>query len=115
MKTCIIYHNARCSKSREALACLQNNGIHPTIIEYLKRPLSLTEVCELRSKFELQDFIRTNEPLFKQLKLSLENESQALEAVAKEPILMQRPIVIYDGKAVIARPSEVILKLIRCD
>lgn len=108
-----IYHNPRCSKSREALALLQQHQIQPIIIEYLKHPLSLDEIIKLKSHFNLKDFVRYNEPIFKTLSLDLENEEQVLNAVSQEPVLMQRPIITYAEKAVIARPIERLLALIK--
>jgi len=112
MKIFTIYHNPRCSKSREALEILQNHSIQPVVVEYLKTPLNLEALKQLQAHFELKDFVRHNEPIFKELNLSLDNESQVLEAMLKEPILMQRPIVTYDAMAVIARPPENVLMLI---
>lgn len=115
MTTLTIYHNPRCSKSRQALEMLENHGIHPVIVEYLKTPLSFEEIKKLRAHFALQDFIRQEEPVFKTLNLTLDNESEVLRAIAKEPILMQRPI-ITDGKtAIIARPPEKVLAFIQDD
>lgn len=112
MKTCIIYHNPRCSKSRKALDILQSHHIQPTIVEYLKVPFTLGQLKELRSHFNLSDFVRTNEPIFKQLNLGLADELSLLEAILKHPILLQRPIVIYGENAIIARPPEKVLELI---
>lgn len=112
MKQFTLYHNPRCSKSRKALEILQNHGIHPVIIEYLKTPLSLEQITQLRAHFDLKDFIRHNEPIFKELQLTLENETQVLKAISKNPILMQRPILTCDAKAIIARPPEKVLELI---
>jgi arsenate reductase len=107
-----IYHNPRCSKSRQALEILQSHSIHPTIIEYLKTPLNLDEIMKLRSHFDLKDFIRQDEAIFKELELNLNNETDILHALLKEPILMQRPIITYGEKAIIARPPEKVLALI---
>lgn len=107
-----IYHNPRCSKSRQVLEILQSHGIHPVIIEYLKDPLSLEQLRQLLSHFNLSEFVRDNEPVFKELKLTLSDESMILQAMVKEPILMQRPIVTCGNKAIIARPPEKILELI---
>lgn len=112
MEKFTIYHNPRCSKSRQALEILQAHHLDPTIIEYLKTPLSLEELAELRSHFNLKDFVRRDEPAFKNLNLTLEDEAKVLEAMLKEPILMQRPIVTHKGKAIIARPPEKVLELI---
>ncbi|WP_058535169.1 arsenate reductase (glutaredoxin) [Legionella saoudiensis] len=111
MHEIIIYHNSRCSKSRETLALLQEKGYEFTIIEYLKTPLTKEQLNDLKAHFTLQEFVRTNEPVFKNLGLSLENEEQLMQAMVTEPVLMQRPIVTYKGKAIIGRPPEKVLQL----
>ena len=113
MSVFTIYHNAKCSKSRKVLEILQSHHINPVIIEYLKSPLNLEQITQLRSYFDLKDFVRHNEPVFKELKLVLEDETQVLNAILKEPILLQRPIVTYAGKAIIARPPEKVLDLLK--
>jgi arsenate reductase (glutaredoxin) len=112
MEQITLYHNPRCSKSRQALELLQKKGLQPTIVEYLKTPLDMEQLKRLRAHFELKDFVRTNENIFKELGLSLDNETQILQAMLKEPILMQRPIVTYKDKAIIGRPPEKVLELI---
>ncbi len=112
MNVFTIYHNAKCSKSRKALEILQSHHINTVIIEYLKSPLSLEQITQLRAHFDLKDFVRHNEPVFKELNLVLEDEANVLNAILKEPILLQRPIVTYGGKAIIARPPEKVLALI---
>ncbi|MFA6302685.1 MAG: arsenate reductase (glutaredoxin) [Legionella sp.] len=107
-----IYHNPRCSKSRQALDILINKGLQPFIIEYLKTPLKQKELEQLRAYFELKDFVRGEEKIFKELGLSLDNEKQIMHAMLKEPILMQRPIITYKNKAVIGRPPEKVLELL---
>ena len=107
-----LYHNPKCSKSRQALELLQNNGINPIIIEYLKTPLNLEQITQLRSHFDLKDFVRNNEPVFKAFNLTLADESKVLQAMVEEPILIQRPIVICGDIAIIARPPEKILALL---
>jgi arsenate reductase len=111
MQKITIYHNPQCSKSRKTLEILQSKGIAPVIIEYLKTPLNLEQLNALRSHFALKDFVRTDEPVFKELRLSLDNETQVLQAILKEPRLMQRPIVTFKEKAVIGRPPEKVLEL----
>lgn len=110
MTTVIIYHNPGCSKSRQSLEILKSHNIDPTIVEYLKTPLNLEQLRELRSFFDLKDFVRTNEPVFTQLQLKLDDEMSVLEAMTNEPILMQRPIVTSGGQAIIARPPEKLLE-----
>ncbi|HBC0468900.1 TPA: arsenate reductase (glutaredoxin) [Legionella pneumophila] len=111
MEKITIYHNPRCSKSRQALKILRNKGFEPMIIEYLKTPLDLEQLKILRTHLALEDLVRTNENVFKELGLSLDNEAQVLEAMVKEPVLMQRPIVTFKGKVVIGRPPEKVLEL----
>lgn len=110
-----IYHNPRCSKSREALEILRQNHINPIIIDYLKNPLSLAEIKRLRAHFKLKDFIRYQDPLFQQLHLSLENETEVLEAIVKEPKLMQRPIITFGDKMIMGRPTENIEAFLKHD
>lgn len=112
MQHVTIYHNPRCSKSRKALELLQLHGINPTIIEYLKTPLDIEQLRTLLAHFDLKDFVRTNEPIFNELGLSLDNETQILQAMTKEPILMQRPIVTCNDDSIIGRPPEQILTLL---
>jgi arsenate reductase len=111
MQKITLYHNPRCSKSRKALEILQNKGFEPIIIEYLKTPLDIEQLSTLRAHFTLKDFVRTDEPVFKALGLSLDNEALILQAMVKDPILMQRPIVTFQDKAVIGRPPEKVLGL----
>jgi len=112
MNTVTIYHNPKCSKSRKALEILQNHQVHPIIIEYLKTPLNLEQITQLRSHFDLKDFVRYDELAFKALNLTLENETDVLNAILREPILMQRPIVVCGDKVIIARPPEKVLELL---
>lgn len=106
-----IYHNPRCSKSRQTLELLQSKGYQPLIIEYLKTPLTIEQLKNLSTHFALKDFVRNDEPVFKELKLSFEREEELCDAMVKEPILMQRPIVVYNGQARIGRPPECVLEL----
>lgn len=108
----IVYHNPRCSKSRKTLEILSNKNVNLEIVEYLKNPLNLEQLTKLRAYFSLEDFVRSDEKIFKELGLSLDDESEILYTMTKEPILMQRPIVVCDHKAIIARPPEKVLELI---
>lgn len=112
MTTLTIYHNPRCSKSRQALAWLQEKGYEPQVIEYLKKPLSLNELRLLSSHFPIHEFVRTNEQAFKNANISLNDLEQVLQLIQREPKLMQRPIVTCQDKAVIARPAEKIEALL---
>lgn len=112
MNPFILYHNPRCSKSRQALEILQSHGVTPIIIEYLKTPLNLDQITKLRSHFDLKEFVRNSEPVFKILNLTLTDERKVLQAMVEEPILMQRPIVVCGENAIIARPPEKVLALL---
>ena len=106
------YHNSRCSKSRQGLALLREHGENPEVIEYLKKPLTFKQLQVLRQHFPINDFVRTNEAIYRELKLSLNDENQVLAAMVEHPILMQRPIAVKQGKAVIGRPPEKVLDLL---
>ena len=116
MKEFIIYHNPRCSKSRQALQLLREAGIEPTIVEYLKTPLekdvlkNISQLLGLRPK----DFVRKTEKDFKDndLSKSLEDDDKILEAMSLFPKIIERPIVVSGQEAVIGRPPENVKKLI---
>lgn len=116
MKEFVIYHNPRCSKSRQTLALLQSQKIEPRIVEYLKKPLKLSELKKLLSllKVPAKDMVRTKEAQWESAKLDIKKatDNQILNAIAKEPVLLERPIVTRDSKkAVIGRPPENVKKL----
>ena len=113
MEQVTIYHNPRCSKSRKTLELLQNKHITPVVIEYLKTPLNLEQLQTLAAHFTLKDFVRTEEDVFKELGLFLDKETEVLQAMAQHPILMQRPIVVFNDQAVIGRPPEKVLELFK--
>lgn len=108
MNNITIYHNPRCSKSRQALAMLE--AYNPTVIEYLKTPLDNHQISEIlrKLKVEPRQAMRRNESIYKELNLDDESFDQNLliEAIVKHPILLQRPIVILGEHAIIARPAE---------
>ena len=110
-----IYHNPRCSKSRQALQIIKDHGIEPEVIEYLKEPIGRIELENIAKRLGLRpkDFIRKNEAEFKDNNLSgrLEKDSDLFEAMAKFPKIMERPIIISDLGAVIGRPPENVLKI----
>ena len=116
MKKFTIYHNPRCSKSRQALQILRDKGIEPNIIEYLKRPLQKDELKNISKTLGLRpkDFIRKNENDFKENNLGkyIENDEKMFEAMVAYPKIIERPIVTLESKAVLCRPPENILKLI---
>lgn len=103
-----IYHNPRCSKSREALALLEEKGIQPTVIEYLSAPLSEMELKTLISQFgeNFSQIVRTKESAYKELNFDITSKKEICHYLAKFPILLERPIVVKDQKALVARPPE---------
>lgn len=115
--TITIYHNPRCSKSREALAILEESGKEIKVVEYLKEPLNKTELLKIFKmlKGDEKSLIRSKEPLFNELGLSLSDDKKWEDwalIIEKHPILMERPLVISGKKAVIGRPPEIIKTII---
>lgn len=111
-----IYHNPRCSKSRQSLQLLQEKGINPEIIEYLKTPPSVKEIAELIAKLGIkpEELIRKGEADYKEnFKGKTLTDQQWIDAMAKYPKLIERPIVIEGDKAVIGRPPTMVLDLIK--
>ncbi|MGQ0829182.1 MAG: arsenate reductase (glutaredoxin) [Bacteroidota bacterium] len=104
-----IYHNTRCSKSRESCSILQEDGIRFETIEYLKTPPSQKEIKELLKmlKLKAEDIVRKSEPIFKERFIGKKlTEAQWIKALADNPILIERPIIIKGNKAIIGRPPE---------
>ena len=112
----IIYHNPRCSKSRQALALLRENGVEPEVIEYLKTPLDAATISGLLDKLGIRaiELIRRKEAPFAELGLaSSEDDDLALiAAMALNPILIERPIVVTEENARIGRPPENVLDIL---
>lgn len=111
-----IYHNPRCSKSRQTLALLQEQQIDAQIIEYLKQPPGKAELDELLVMLNLspRELMRTKEPEYKELGLDDESLSREalIEAMVANPKLIERPIVVHNGKAIIGRPPEKVLDIL---
>ena len=110
-----IYHNPRCSKSRAALELLYKHDLTPTVTEYLKHPPAPAELRELLGMLDLPvtEIVRTGEPAFRSLNIDLDNTDAVITALAEHPVLLQRPIVVHGGRAVIGRPPENVLQLIK--
>lgn len=109
-----IYHNPKCSKSRQTLELIKDRN--PTIIEYLKTPLTVEELLALGKKLGMhpREFLRTKEDAFLELKgaLNLDDDHSVAEAMARIPQLMERPIVTLGQRGVIGRPPENVLALL---
>jgi len=116
MTDIIFYHNARCSKSRETLALVDNEQHHIEIIKYLETPPSIDTIKELISQLGFESarqLMRTKETLYQELNLaSEENESALIAALHAYPKLIERPIVVANGKAAIGRPPESVLSIL---
>ena len=111
-----LYHNPRCSKSRAALALLEARGLTPTIVHYLETPPSVEQLRELLRKLGLpaRQLLRSGEEQYSALNLadSSLSEEQVLSAMAAQPKLIERPILIVGNRAVIGRPTEKLLELL---
>lgn len=111
-----LYHNPKCAKSRAALKLLEDRGLKPRAVEYLKTPLSAAELRRLLGLLGLNPraLLRTKEPEYKQAGLdNLElPDTQIIRAMIKFPKLIERPIVISGKKAALGRPPENVLKII---
>ena len=117
MKNITIYHNPRCSKSRQTLQLLRDNNVDPKIVEYLKTPLQKDELKKISGMLQLRpkDFIRKNENDFKENSLSkvINDDEKIIEAMATYPKIIERPIVATDTIAVMGRPPENALKILK--
>ncbi len=111
-----IYHNPRCSKSRQTLELLNAEGIDPEIIEYLNTPpdkATLKKILKLLG-FAPRDLMRKNESAYKEAGLNDDSisDDELIDAMIKTPILIERPIVLANGKAKIGRPPESVLDIL---
>jgi arsenate reductase (glutaredoxin) len=114
-KNVLIYHNPRCTKSREALSLLRERGLDPEVVEYLKSPLSAGEIRALIGKLGLppHDLLRTREAPYAALALGKESSLDEIAlAIERAPILLERPIVVVGQRAAIGRPPERVLELL---
>lgn len=110
-----IYHNPRCSKSRQTLELLQSKGVEPKVFEYLKEPMNKSQLEDLFKALDkkAKDVLRTKEEEYKALSINFDDDSQVIEAIISHPKILERPIVITsDGKAAIGRPPENVLALL---
>lgn len=110
-----IYHNPRCSKSRQTLQLLEEKGIKPEVIEYLKTPLGSAEIKQLIDKLGVTagELVRNKETDYKELGLSKASDDSALvAAMASHPKLIERPIVVNGDKARLGRPPEQVLEIL---
>ena len=116
MANVTIWHNQRCSKSRNAVALLEEQGIEAEVVKYLDTPPTKEEIIDVLKMLGLsaRELMRTKEDIYKELGLKdVSDEDALIDAMLKNPKLIERPIVIKDGKAAIGRPIENIIELIK--
>jgi arsenate reductase len=115
--TVTIWHNPRCSKSRQTLELIRSKGVEPAIREYLKQPPSKAEIEKLIEMVggEVKELIRDGEPEFKSVgkKKAELTKADVTKAIAAHPVLLQRPIVVSGKRAAIGRPPEAVLPLLK--
>ena len=113
--TVTIYHNPKCSKSRETLALLRDRGVEPRIVEYLKAPPAAAELKAIVGMLGIQpgQLVRKGEDIYKTNYAGRTlTDAQWIEAMVKDPILIERPIVVAGSRAAIGRPPESVLPLL---
>lgn len=112
--TLTIYHNPRCSKSREALALLEARGLSPRIIEFLKTPPTAAELRDVLHKLGIpaRDLARRREAAEAKIDPAQLSETALITAMAQHPGIIERPVVINGKKAVIGRPPERVLEIL---
>lgn len=111
----VIYHNPRCSKSRQTLALLQEKGIEPEVVTYLDAEMTIADLELLFSQLELSsvnEMMRTKESLYKELELANADDQQLFRAMLDNRKLIERPIVVANGKARHGRPPEQVLEIL---
>ena len=108
-----IYHNPRCSKSRQTLAIIEENNQEVTIVEYLKTPPTIEKIKQLLVLLNVnpRDMMRTKETVFKELNLASATDHELISAMISTPKLIERPIVSNGKRAIIGRPQENVLSL----
>ncbi len=116
MSDVVIYHNPRCSKSRQTLKLLEDNDIQPEVRLYLEKPPAVAELKQLLAALDLsaRELLRKGESEYKELGLADKSLAAAelVAAMAEHPRLIERPIVVRAGKAVLGRPPENVLALL---
>jgi len=111
----VLYHNPRCSKSRQTLALLQEKGIAPRVVEYLKTPPDAATLAELIGKLGIpaKALLRKGEDAYKELGLKdVDDEGALIAAMVAHPVLIERPILVHGAKAAIGRPPEAVLDIL---
>jgi arsenate reductase len=111
-----IYHNPRCSKSRETMTILEEHEQNPEVVEYLKTPPDRQTLLQIVARgIPLRDLLRTGETAFKEMDLNVDSmtDDDIINLLLENPALLQRPIVVLGDKAVIGRPPARVLELMQ--
>lgn len=116
MPSVTIWHNPRCSKSRQGLALLEESGTSVDVVKYLDTPPTADDIRQLLKKLGIpaRELMRTKEAVYKELDLkNVNDEERLIEAMAAHPKLIERPVFIMDGKAIIGRPPEKVIEFVK--
>lgn len=111
----ILYHNTRCTKSRETLQLLQDKNVNPEIVEYMKEPITPGDLEDILDKLDIDaiDLVRKKEAIWKEEFADKElTEDEVILAMIEYPQLMERPILVNGDKARVGRPPENVLEII---
>lgn len=114
MAESVIYHNPRCTTSRKTLELLRDNGIEPTVIQYLKTPPTRAELVAMikAAGIDVRTAIRKREALYAELGLSDASDDELLDAMAEHPILIERPFVVTAKGTRLARPVDAVREIL---
>lgn len=115
MNKITIWHNPSCSKSREAMSILEANNLQAEVVKYLESTPSVTQIKEILKMLDItpRELMRTKEDIYKELNLQDETDNNALiQAMAKNPKLIERPVIIKGNKAIIGRPTDKIAEFL---
>ena len=109
-----IYHNPKCSTSRKTLELLRDNGIEPTVVQYLKTPPTRAELVKLirDAGIDVRTAVRKRESLYDELKLADASDDELLDAMAEHPILIERPFVVTPKGTRLARPIDAVREIL---
>ena len=116
MQNIQIWHNPKCSKSRAAMELLENKNIDANVVKYLEQTPTKEQIKDVLKKLRIsaKELLRTSEDVYKELNLNqIDDEETLIDFMVKNPILIERPIIIKGDKAVIARPIENLSELIK--
>jgi arsenate reductase len=110
----VIYHNPKCSTSRKTLELLRNNGIEPTVVQYLKTPPTRAELVKMikDAGIDVRTAVRKRESLYSELKLADASDDALLDAMAEHPILIERPFVVTPKGTRLARPLDAVREIL---